>query len=62
MLTWIIIALAIGVIFGIIDFKNLHLKTKSLYNQLIPIAKKTIADTKNKAQAKIDSINSKNKE
>lgn len=62
MLTWIIIAIAIGVIFGVINFKDLHSKIKILWNNLLPMIQKTLNDTKIKAQKKIDTVTKKDKE
>ena len=61
MLPWIIIAIVIAVIFGVINFKDLYSRLCSFYNKILPVAQKAIIDTKNKAQTKINNVAKKTK-
>ncbi|MBE6445704.1 MAG: hypothetical protein E7019_06640 [Alphaproteobacteria bacterium] len=59
MFTWILIALIIAVIFGVINVDNLRNKFIALWNKYLPVAKKYA----NNAKAKIEEkIQNKNKE
>ena len=48
MLSWIIIAIAIATIFGVINFKDLKNKLLQNYNKILPIAQKKLTEIKSK--------------
>ena len=64
MLTWILIAVVIAAIFGVINVESLRSKAISLWNQYLPMAKKYAEEAKakvNEAKAKIEDKNKDNK-
>ena len=62
MLTWIIIAIAIATIFGVINIKELKTKTIELWKEYLPIAQQKITEAKSKAQNQINNVKKKDKE
>ncbi|MBE6452534.1 MAG: hypothetical protein E7012_03480 [Alphaproteobacteria bacterium] len=62
MFTWIIIAIAIATIFGVINLKNIKSQSIEFWNKFLPIAQKTISETKSKAQNQLEKVKKKDKE